>query len=70
MNAATKPPPDRDRGLALLGWFVLATVVMVGAVLVAAAVAQMWVLVPGIALHLLMTYFVLHAIVRLMAEGR
>ena len=69
-SPTTKPPLDRDRGLALLGWFVTATVVMVGVVLVTGAVGQMWILVPGIGLHLLMTFFVLHAIVRLMTDGR
>ena len=69
MTSPTKPRLDRDRGLALLGWFVTATAVMVGVVLVASAVGHMWILVPGIGLHLLMTGFVLHAIVRLMADG-
>ena len=70
MTAPAKARPDRDRGLVLLGWFLSATAVMVGVVLVASAVGQMWILVPGMGLHLLMTFFVLHAIVRLMADGR
>jgi hypothetical protein len=70
MSSPSGPPLDRDRGLVLLGWFLFATVVMVGVVLVAGAVGEMWILVPGIGIHLLMTFFVLHAIVRLMSDGR
>jgi hypothetical protein len=42
---------------------------MVGVCLVVGAVGRMWILVPGIGLHLLMTFFVIHAIVRLMDHG-
>ena len=58
-----------DRGLGLLYWFVVATAIMVGAFLVAGAVDQMWILVPGMAVHLVMTFLVLSAIFRLMARG-
>jgi hypothetical protein len=41
---------------------------MVGVALVVGAVGRMWILVPAIGFHLLMTFFVLHAIVRLMGH--
>ena len=59
-----------DRGLGLLYWFVVATAIMVGTVLVASAVGKMWILVPAMVVHLSMTFFVLSAIVRLMTRGR
>ena len=71
--AAARPPVKPlgpDRGLGLLYWFAVATAVMVGAVLVASAVGRMWILVPVMVVHLSMTFFVLSAIVRLMARGK
>ena len=70
-RGATPPPRPLgpDRGLGLLYWFVLATAVLVGVVLVTSAVGAMWILIPGMAVHLLMTFFVLRAIMRLMARG-
>jgi hypothetical protein len=62
-------PLGPDRGLGLLYWFVIATAIMVGAFIVAGTVGKMWILVPGMAVHLLMTFLVLSAIVRLMARG-
>jgi hypothetical protein len=62
-------PLGPDRGLGLLYWFVIATAVMVGAFVVAGTVGRMWILVPGMAVHLLMTFLVLSAIVRLLARG-
>jgi hypothetical protein len=62
-------PLGPDRGLGLLYWFVVATAIMVGTVLVASAVGKMWILVPAMVVHLSMTFFVLSAIVRLMARG-
>jgi hypothetical protein len=62
-------PLSPDRGLGLLYWFVIATAVMVGAFIAAGAVGKMWILVPGMAVHLFMTFLVLTAIVRLMARG-
>jgi hypothetical protein len=50
-------------------WFVFATAIMVGTFLAAGAVDQMWILVPGMAIHLLLTFLVLDAIVRLMKDS-
>ena len=63
------PSLGPDRGLGLLYWFVFATAVMVGAFFAAGAVARMWILIPGMAVHLLMTFFVLRAIAGLMTRG-
>jgi hypothetical protein len=69
-NKARRPrPPGRDRGLALLYWFVVASAIMVGAIVVAASVGHWWILIPGMAVHFLMTFLVLSAIFRLMTEG-
>jgi hypothetical protein len=62
-------PLGPDRGLGLLYWFVIATAIMVGGFIAAGAVGKMWILVPGMAAHLSMTFLVLSAIVRLMARG-
>ena len=62
-------PPAADRGLGLLYWFVVATAVMVGAIVAAGAVGEMWILIPGMAVHLLMTFLVLSAILRLMTDS-
>jgi hypothetical protein len=66
----TRPQPlAPDRGLRLLYGFVVGTAVMVGAFVVAGAVAEMWILIPGMTAHLLMTFLVLSAIARLMADS-
>jgi hypothetical protein len=65
----TPAQPLADRGLGLLYWFVVATAVMVGAIVAAGAVGEMWILIPGMAVHLLMTFLVLSAILRLMTDS-
>jgi hypothetical protein len=60
---------DRDRGLSLLYVFSGAIVVMVADVTLAAAVGHMWILVPVMGIHLLMTLAVFVAIMHLLADG-
>src|SRR5689334_16639372 len=61
-------PANRDRGMTLLYVFTGATAIMVGDVVLAAAVGQMWILVPVMAIHLLMTFAVFAVIMRLLAD--
>jgi hypothetical protein len=67
-RAASEEPRDRDRGLSLLYVFTGATVIMVGDVVLAAAIGHMWILVPVMGVHLLMTVAVFVAIMRLLAD--
>lgn len=62
-------PADRDRGLTLLYVFTGAMAIMVGDVVLAAAIGHMWILVPVMGIHLLMTFAVFAVIMRLLADG-
>ena len=59
---------SRDRGMSLLYVFTGATVIMVGDVVLAGSVGHMWILVPVMAIHLLMTFGVFAAIMHLLAD--
>ena len=64
--------PERlgpDRGLGLLYRFVGATALVVAVVLIVAAVGQLWILIPAMAVHLFVTYLVLDDIARLLKDG-
>lgn len=59
---------DTDRGLRLLGIFTAATVIAVGAVVLAAAVERYWILVPAMAIHLTTSAVVFAAIMQLVRQ--
>ena len=63
------PHADRDPGLGLLFRFLLATSVVVAVVMLVEAVGQDWILVPAMAIHLALTYTVLHGIFVLLKDG-
>jgi hypothetical protein len=60
---------DRDPGLGLLFRLLLATSVVVAVVMLVEAVGQDWILVPAMAIHLALTYAVLHGIFLLLKDG-
>ena len=60
---------DRDAGLGLLSRFLIATSVMVAVVMLVEAVGHDWILVPAMAIHLALTYVVLHGIFLLVGDG-
>lgn len=60
---------ESDVGLGLLFRFLLATSVVVAVVMLVQAVGQDWILVPAIAIHLALTYAVLHGIFLLLKDG-
>lgn len=68
-GAAEPARLDRDVGLGLLFRFIFATSVMVAVVVLAQAVGQMWILVPAMAVHFSVTFYVLHGIFRLVNDG-
>jgi hypothetical protein len=59
---------DSDRGLGLLFRFLIATSIVVAAVVLAVAVDQMWILVPAMAVHLSVTFVVLKGIFNLLKD--
>jgi ABC-type Mn2+/Zn2+ transport system permease subunit len=60
---------ERDAGLGLLFRFLLATSVVVAVVMLVQAVGRDWILVPAMAIHLALTYLVLHGIFLLLRDG-
>jgi hypothetical protein len=60
---------ERDVGLGLLFRFLLATSVVVAVVMLVEAVGQDWILVPAMAIHLALAYWVLHGIFLLLEDG-
>src|SRR3954454_4815598 len=70
MAAPAAPEPlGPDRGLGLLYRFVGATALVVAVVFIVAAVGQLWILIPAMAVHLFVTYLVLDDIARLLRDG-
>lgn len=69
-----RPPPSRpsdggrDVGLSLLGSFLAAALLMVGAVVVVGLVNRLWVLVPVMAVDLAATFCVLATIAHLLRD--
>ena len=59
---------DSD-GLGVLVRLLLATLVVVAVVVVVDAVGEDWILVPAMAIHLSLTYAVLHGIFLLVKDG-
>jgi hypothetical protein len=66
--APPPPSPERDRGLSLLWIFLVAALIIVGAVVLANAVDSWWILIPVMAVDLLMTFGVLAGLMRLLAD--
>src|SRR3954471_19022144 len=60
---------DRDPGLGLMFRLLFATSVVVAVVMLVEAVGQDWILVPAMAIHLALTYAVLHGIFLLLKGG-
>jgi hypothetical protein len=60
---------ERDVGLGLLFRFLIASFLVVGVVVLVDAVGQDWILVPAMAIHLTLTYVVLHGIFLLVKDG-
>src|SRR3954471_24417080 len=60
---------ERDVGLGLLFRFLIASFLIVGVVVLVDAVGQDWILVPAMAIHLALTYVVLHGIFLLVKDG-
>ena len=69
LEPAVAPAPlDSDRGLGLLFRFLIATSIAVAAFMLAVAVDEMWILVPVMAVHLSVTFFVLKGIFNLLED--
>ena len=68
-TASNRSHAERDVGLGLLFRFLLATSVVVAVVMLVEAVGQDWILVPAMAIHLALTYVVLHGIFLLLKDG-
>jgi hypothetical protein len=60
---------ERDVGLGLLFRFLVASFLVVGVVVLVNAVGEDWILVPAMAIHLALTYVVLHGIFLLVKDG-
>src|SRR3954463_11585525 len=60
---------ERDVGLGLLFRFLIASFLVVGVVVLVSAVGQDWILAPALAIHLALTYAVLHGIFLLVKDG-
>ena len=69
MGPELEQKPDRDAGLGLLFRLLIATSVVVAVVMLVEAVGQDWILVPAMAIHLAVTYVVLHGIFLLVGDG-
>src|SRR3954451_17294386 len=67
--AAVGSHAERDVGLGLLFRFLIASLLVVGVVVLVDAVGQDWILVPAMAVHLALTYLVLHGIFLLVKDG-
>ena len=61
-----RTPPDVDHGLLMFGLFAAAAGVIVLDVVAAAEIDAWWFLIPAMAIHLLMTFIVLGACVKIM----
>jgi hypothetical protein len=59
---------DADRGLGLLFRFLIATSIVVAAVMLAVAVDKMWILVPAMAVHLSVTLVLLKGLFNLLKD--
>jgi hypothetical protein len=64
--AVTPAALDSDSGLGLLFRFLIATAIAVAAFMLAVEVDEMWILVPVMAVHLSVTFFVLKGIFNLL----
>lgn len=75
MNAQLEQPhrptieTGRDAGLGLLFRFLIASFAVVGVVLLVQVVGHDWILAPAMAIHLALTYVVLHGIFLLVGDG-
>jgi hypothetical protein len=65
---APAPGGDADRGLGLLFRFLIATSIVVAAVMLAVAVDKMWILVPAMAVHLSVTLVLLKGLFNLLKD--
>ena len=59
---------DSDRGLGFLFRFVVATAIVVAAFMLAVAVDRMWILVPVMVVHLVVTFVLLKGIFNLLKD--
>jgi hypothetical protein len=69
MGPELQQKADKDPGIGLLFRFLIATSVVVAVVMLVEAVGADWILAPAMAIHLALTYVVLHRIFLLVGDA-